>query len=192
MSKEENELIKRAQKGDKNAFELLINQYDKHVLGIAYSYVKNYDDAKDIYQDVFLRVFKAIKKFEFRSEFSTWIYRIATNVCITYKTRNKKRVIASLDEGVEVEDGETRTLSETIAGDTKTDSAALNIEISEKIESAINKLSPQQAMVFTLKHYNGHKIREIASMMNCTEGTVKNYLFLATQKMRENLKGFYD
>ncbi len=192
MTKEENNLIIAAQKGDRAAFEELIYLYDKNVLGIAYSFVGSNEDAKDIYQEVFLRVFKGIKKFEFRSEFSTWLYRITTNVCLTYRSQKKKLAYTSLDEEFDSEDGEPRSLAESITGEEKTDSKAISAEISEQIENGLEKLSPQQKMVFTLKHYKGYKIKEISSMMNCTEGTVKNYLFFATQKMREHLKDFLD
>ncbi len=192
MTSEENNLIIAAQKGGKAAFEELICLYDKNVLGIAYSFVGSSEDAKDIYQEVFLRVFKSIKKFEFRSEFSTWLYRITTNVCLTYRTQKKKLAYTSLDEENNDEDGEQRSLAETLAGSEKTDDKAIGSEIFEQIENGLEKLSPQQRMVFTLKHYKGYKIKEISSMMNCTEGTVKNYLFFATQRMREHLKDFLD
>ena len=190
MTKEENSLILAAQKGDGAAFEELIYRYDKNVLGIAYSFINNNEDAKDIYQEVFLRVFKGIKNFEFRSEFSTWLFRITTNVCLTYRSQKKKFAYTSLDEEPDEEDGEQRSLSEIITDGATPDIQALTSEVSAKIENGIDKLSPQQRLVFTLKHYQGYKIKEIASIMNCSEGTVKNYLFIATQKMRDHLKGF--
>ncbi len=192
MTQEENNLIIAAQNGDKTAFEELIYRYDKNVLGIAYSYIGNNEDAKDIYQEVFLRVYKGIKKFEFRSEFSTWLYRVTTNVCLTYRSQKKKFAYSSLDEEISDEDGEQRSLADTIADGESSDERALGSEISEMIDNGLEKLSPQQRMVFTLKHYKGYKIKEISTIMNCTEGTVKNYLFFATQKMRENLKDFLD
>ncbi len=190
MTTEENNLILAAQKGDTAAFEELIYKYDRNVLGIAYSYISNNEDAKDIYQEVFLRVFKGIKKFEFRSEFSTWLYRITTNVCLTYRSQKKRYAIASLNEEINSEDGETQTLADTIADSSNTDSRAISSEVSSHIEKGLEKLSPQQKLVFTLKHYKGYKIKEIASMMNCTEGTIKNYLFTGTQRMREHLQDF--
>ena len=192
MTQEENNLIVAAQNGDKSAFEELIYLYDKSVLGIAYSFVGSSEDAKDIYQEVFLRVYKSIKKFEFRSEFSTWLYRVTTNVCLTYRSQKKKLAYTSLDEEYNDEDGEQRSLADTLTGGEKTDDQAVGSEISEQIENGLKKLSPQQKMVFTLKHYKGYKIKEISSMMNCTEGTVKNYLFFATQRMREHLKDLLD
>lgn len=188
MTTEETNLILAAQNGDGAAFEELIYKYDKNVLGIAYSYINNNEDAKDIYQEVFLRVFKGIKKFEFRSEFSTWLYRITANVCLTYRTRKKKYAAASLDDEFISDEGDTQTLGDTIADESYTDNKTISSDISSHIENGINKLSPQQKLVFTMKHYNGYKLKEIAVMLNCAEGTIKNYLFTATQKMRIHLQ----
>lgn len=192
MTPEENKLIVAAQNGDRSAFEELVYKYDKNVLGIAYSFINNNEDAKDIYQEVFLRVFKAIKKFEFRSEFSTWLYRITTNVCLTYRSQKKKYAYTSLDEETDEEDSNPRSLSDTLTDNQTPDNNAVNSEIGTKIENGLDKLSPQQRLVFTMKHYNGYKIKEISTMLNCSEGTIKNYLFMATQRMREHLKDFVD
>jgi RNA polymerase sigma-70 factor, ECF subfamily len=190
MQPEEIELIKRAQHGDRASFEELIYRYDRSVLSLAYSYANDQEDAKDIYQDVFLRVFKGLKKFEFRSEFSTWLYRITVNVALTHKTKKGKYSYASLDEEQADADGETKPAYESIAGDLTGDEKAISSDISENIKRAIEKLSPQQKMVFALKHFEEYKINEIAEMMNISTGTVKNYLFNATLKMREYLKEF--
>jgi RNA polymerase sigma-70 factor (ECF subfamily) len=190
MQPEEIELIKRAQHGDRASFEELIYRYDRSVLSLAYSYSNDQEDAKDIYQDVFLRVFKGLKKFEFRSEFSTWLYRITVNVALTHKTKKGKYSYASLDEEQSGAEGETKLAYESIADDLTSDERAISSDISENIKRAIEKLSPQQKMVFSLKHFEEYKINEIAEMMNISTGTVKNYLFNATLKMREYLKQF--
>lgn len=190
MQPEETELIKKAQHGDRGSFEELIYRYDRSVLSLAYSYTNDQEDAKDIYQDVFLRVFKGLKKFEFRSEFSTWLYRITVNVALTHKTKKNKYSYASLDEEQSGADGETKLAYESIADGSTSDERAISSDISENIKRAIEKLSPQQKMVFTLKHFKEYKINEIAEMMNISTGTVKNYLFNATIKMREYLKEF--
>ncbi len=192
MQTEEIELIKKAQHGDMASFEKLIYTYDRNVLSLAYSYINDQEDAKDIYQDVFLRVFKGLKNFEFRSEFSTWLYRITVNVALTHKTKKNKYSYASLDEELTNADGETQLVHEAIADSSNSDERAISSEISENVTQAIEKLSPQQKMVFTLKHFEEYKIKEIAEMMNLSEGTVKNYLFNATLKMREYLKDIDD
>jgi len=179
------ELILKAQRGDMMAFEQLVYRYDRQVLSIAASYVNNAEDAKDIYQEVFLRVFRGIGKFELRSEFSTWLYRITTNVCLSHRSRRKRHTHASLS------DSEGDEEAHGVVDPRESDHAAIGSEISKSVEQALKLLSPKQRMVFTLRHYQGYKLKEIAAMMKCAEGTVKKYLFTATHKMREELKEVY-
>ncbi len=191
MQYSENELILRAQAGNTEAFEQLVLRYDRQVLAIATRYVSNADDAKDIYQEVFIRVFRGIKKFQFRSEFSTWLYRITTNVCLTHRTRRQQQTESPMRGAFTDEDGEPHT--QAITADTAApDQARITTEIAERIEAALDCLAPKQKMVFTLRHYQGYKLREIATMMDCTEGTVKRYLFLATHAMRELLREYHE
>jgi len=184
---EERELILLAQRGDRRAFEDLVYRYDRKVLAIAASYTgNNLDDAKDVYQEVFLRVFKALPKFRFDARFSTWLYRIVVNVCLTQQRRRKNREADSLDF---VEDEESQSLLEKQASDERSsDQKAYDGEVARHVAMAMKTLSPQQRLVFTLRHYEGYKLREIAAMMNCAEGTVKKYLFTATERLRDSLK----
>lgn len=188
MSQDNYEIIKKAQSGDMQAFESLLKIYDRQVMNIAYSFRNSEDDARDIYQEVFLRVFRGLKGFKFNSEFSTWLFRITTNVCITYQRQNARHVHESLDREISHNDDETAKLSDFISGDNAADSKTINSELSGQIQLAVNELPPQQKLVFTLKHYDGYKIREISEMLNCAEGTVKRYLFTATNKLRKKLK----
>jgi RNA polymerase sigma-70 factor (ECF subfamily) len=94
-----------------------------------------------------------------------------------------------LDQEIELSDGSSYALSEVIADDTATpEKESQDSEITQQIQKALEVLSPQQKLVFTLKHYQGYKLREIAEMMNCAEGTVKKHLFVANEKLREQLK----
>ncbi len=182
----DNQLIINAQQGDMSSFEELVYRYDRHVLNIARSFRNSDEDAKDIYQEVFMRVFRGLKNFQFKSEFSTWLFRITTNVCITYQTRKKTH--DSLDREISASEDETRTLADTLTDNKSTDELTLGSEISKYINKALEELPPQQKMVFTLKYFEEYKIREIAEMMQCSEGAVKKYLFTATHKMRTRLK----
>jgi RNA polymerase sigma-70 factor (ECF subfamily) len=184
MIESEIELIRLAQQGNRRAFEQIIFKYDKHVLNIAYSFRNNPDDAKDIYQEVFLRVFKGLKNFRFDSEFSTWLYRITTNICITYKNRNKKEMHDSID--TEINNGDEK-YSDYMPSENKTDELLLKNETNKLIEDALNTLPAQQKMAFTMKYYNEYKIKEIAEIMSCNEGTIKRYLFNATHKLQKML-----
>ena len=89
MQLNDTDLIVQAQKGDQSAFEELVYRYDRNVLSIALKYALNEDDAKDLYQEVFIRVYRGLKNFRFQSEFSTWLFRITTNVCLTSRGRSK-------------------------------------------------------------------------------------------------------
>jgi len=184
------ELISRAQEGERAAFEALVYRYDHKVLAIAAAYTNDGDESKDIYQEVFLRVYRSLSGFEFRSEFSTWLYRIVVNVCLTHRTRSKARSYTPIDElenDHRILDGPSITQSRPISPERY----AQNAEISRHITEAVEDLSPQQRLVFTLKHYQGYKLREIATIMDCAEGTVKKYLFTATERMRQRLKKIY-
>ncbi len=189
MALSDNQLIINAQKGDMAAFEELVYRYDRHVMNIAKSFRNNDDDAKDIYQEVFLRVYRGLKNFQFKSEFSTWLYRITTNVCITMQSRKKTH--ESIDKEIGHSEDDKTTIADLIPSGDKTDDRAVGSNLSVHINKALDALPPQQKMAFTLKFYQEYKIKEIAEIMQCTEGTVKRYLFTATNKMRLQLKGLY-
>ena len=191
MAPQDTELILKAQQGDFSAFEELVYRYDKQVLTMAARFVRSSDDAKDIYQEVFLRVYQGLRRFKMQSEFTTWLYRITTNVCLTHRSRKKKRAHVSLDEEYEDSDSEPHALRESVSGEPLPDQRVIDEEISAHIRDAMERLSAQQKMVFTLKHYQGLKLREIAELMECSEGTVKKHLFTATQRMRTSLAGFF-
>lgn len=186
MSQNDYQLIINAQKGDMASFEELVYRYDHHVLNIAKSFRNSDEDAKDIYQEVFMRVFRGLKNFQFKSEFTTWLFRITTNVCLTFQSRKKNH--ESLDTEISLGEDNITTLAENISDYSSTDELIINNEAAKYIQLAVNELPPKQKMVFTLKYYEEYKIRQIAEMMQCSEGAVKRYLFVATHKMRDKLK----
>jgi RNA polymerase sigma-70 factor, ECF subfamily len=190
MAASDTELILQTQRGNMDAFEQLVQRYDKRVLTIAAGYVNSSDDAKDIYQEVFLRVYKGLPKFQYKSEFSTWLFRITTNVCLSHRMRGRRHSHTSLDQSVNDGDGHSNALKDTLSDNTTSDQQIHNAEIILRVEQALKSLSPRQKMVFSLKHYEGYKLREIAEMMKCSEGTVKKYLFEATARLRMQLKEF--
>jgi len=188
MAVNDTELIMQTQRGNMDAFEQLVQRYDKRVLTIAAGYVDCSDDAKDIYQEVFLRVYKGLPKFRYKSEFSTWLFRITTNVCLSHRMRGRRHSHISLDQNVNDEDGQPHALKDTLSDNTTTDQQTQDGEISMRVEQALRTLSPRQRIVFSLKHYDGYKLKEIAGMLKCSEGTVKKYLFEATARLRKQLK----
>jgi RNA polymerase sigma-70 factor (ECF subfamily) len=187
MALSETELIKQAKSGNDSAFEELIFRYDKTVLGIALRFICDRDEAKDIYQEVFIRVYKGLKNFEMKSEFSTWLYRITTNVCLTHKSRSKKHLELSINEQYESDVDENNTY-ELVNEEMNPAEYIINRDLGDYINNAVDSLSSKQKITFVLKHYEGYKIREIAEMLNCKEGTIKKYLFDAIRILRKKLE----
>ncbi len=186
MALSDNELIIQAKSGDSMAFEELVYRHDKMVLRLAMKYFDDTDIAKDIYQEVFLRVYRGLNGFQFKSEFSTWLFRIASNVCINHKRLNKQNQHVSIDP-----DEENEIVNSIPADDSfSPDKQLLNKDFGNRMNDALKYLSPNQKMSFLLKHYEGYKIKEIAEMMNCKEGTVKKYIFEAVRKLRNQLGEF--
>jgi len=191
MQLNDTDLIIQAQKGNQNAFEELVYRYDRSVLSIALKYSNNEDDAKDLYQEVFIRVYRSIKGFRFQSEFSTWLFRITTNVCLTYKSRSKEHLKVYIDKDFDDEENEFSTTKELVYDGSSPEEISSGSNLGEIVNAAVESLSPKQKMTFVLKHYEGYKIREIAEMLNCKEGTVKKYLFDATKNLRKILSPVY-
>jgi len=187
MESIEKELLLKAKQGDQFAFEQLVYRYDRSVLSIAVRFVNDPDEAKDIYQEVFIRVFKGLKNFEFRSEFSTWIFRITTNVCLTHKAKSKEKMKVSLNNDLDDENNDTG-FKEILYDGISPEEEISSRNLGEFIDEAVGRLSERQKITFVLKHYEGYKIREIAEMLNCKEGTVKKYLFDAIKNLKKQLE----
>jgi len=188
MDERENRLIRQAQQGSTSAFTQLVARHDRRVLQLAYQLLSSERDAEDVYQDIFLLVFRKLSSFRFESEFSTWLYRIAVNQCINFRKKRQRRRYQGLatwdDEGEEV-------LLPHEDASPDPERLLLNQELGERISAALNTLSDQQRAVFVLRHFHGHKVREIAEILSCAEGTVKNYLFRATQHLQKKLLAYH-
>jgi RNA polymerase sigma-70 factor (ECF subfamily) len=181
------DLLLKARTGNMEAFEALVQRYDRRVLTIAAGYVNSADDAKDIYQEVFIRVYRSLPKFEMRSEFSTWLFRVTTNVCLSHRSRSRRHRHTGLDSRTD-EEGISHAVSETLSDKQTAERMGEDEETGRRVGKALESLSPRQRLVFTLRHYEGYKLLEIAEMLKCSEGTIKKYLFEATSRMRIQLQ----
>lgn len=187
MNADEKAVIKEAQRGNIMAFETLVKTYDRQVLQLAYSMVNNAQDAEDIYQEIFVKVFKSLSQFKFKSEFSTWLFRVVVNYCINFRKKRERRQTISLENEMTGSESQMAFVKEAA---TTPERDVLNTELNQEIEQALEKLSEKQKTVFILRHYHGHKLKEISKIMVCSEGTVKNYLFRAHQKMQQLLYSY--
>jgi RNA polymerase sigma-70 factor, ECF subfamily len=188
MNKNEELLIRKAQRGNIAAFEELVKEYENKVMSIILDMVNDVEDARDVYQDVFMKVFLTIKKFRFQSKFYTWLFRITVNTSINFRKKRTSQQNKATVEYQEENSLETQNIIQSNYQDPE--KQLLNIELSNTIQKSINLLSPKQKAVFLLRHYHGYKLSEIAEIMNCADGTVKNYLFRSVQKMKKELKEF--
>jgi RNA polymerase sigma-70 factor (ECF subfamily) len=180
----EEALIRLAQQGDEEAFEQLVRAHDQGVLRLACNLLRSTEDAYDVYQETFLRVYRSLPNFRFDCSFHTWIYRIATNLCLDHLRRRKVRKEESAV--LEGEDGDRNLLDnvEERRADSDPQRALLNRELRERIGKVLGDLTPRERTVFELRHYHGMRLRAIGEMLGATEEAAKNCLFRATQKMR--------
>ena len=163
-SGEEFSLIRNAQAGDRMAFEELVRRHDREVLRLAQSLMRSPEDARDVYQESFLRAYRNIGRFRFECSFYTWLYRIVTNVCLDAMRRRMSRpedqapVIGhDVTGGSDFFDRQPQ-----ISADASPEKNLLGSEIGEQIAAAMKHLSPRERMVFEMKHHHGLRLRAIA------------------------------
>ncbi len=187
---DESALIRAAQGGDSRAFEELVRMYDQSVLRLALNLLRSPEDANDIYQEAFLRVYKNLHTFRFDCSFHTWLYRIVTNLCLDALRKRKVRK----EEGtmVETRDGVLDRMDtvEEERADGNPQRRLLSRELQAKIGNVLADLTPRERMVFEMRHYDGMRLRAIGDVLGTSEEAAKNCLFRATQKMRAALGDF--
>lgn len=195
----EEALIREAQAGSREAFEALVHRYDQEVLRLAHNLLRRPEDARDIYQEAFLKVYKNLHRFRFECSFYTWLYRIVTNVCFDHLRRRRSR---PEDQAPDLARLGRESLSDRPASggpvdffdrqqerraESNPERRLMGKEIGLHIDRALDRLSSRERMVFELKHQQGLKLRAIGEILGTSEETVKNSLFRATQKLRLQL-----
>ncbi len=181
---DERALIRRAQRGDREAFEALVRLYDQEVLRLALRLVRTPEEAQDLYQEVFLKVYRSIGKFRLESRFSTWLYRVVMNVFYDHLRRQKSRAEVPAEGDGEAE-GSAQHKEER--PELNPDRALRAREIAGRLQAALAGLSARERIVFELKHCQGLRLRAIGELCGTSEEAAKNSLFRAMQKLRVQL-----
>lgn len=183
----ETEIIRAAQAGDPEAFERLVRTYDESVLRIALNILRSPEDARDVYQEAFLRVYRNLNSFRFDCSFYTWLYRIVTNICLDHLRKRKVRKEES--PLLETAEGPINRLdsAEESGPHADPERSAYNIQIGGRISAALANLTPRERVVFELRHFQGLRLKGIGEVLGTSEEAAKNCLFRATQKMRSVL-----
>jgi RNA polymerase sigma-70 factor (ECF subfamily) len=187
VSREQAELIRAAQRGDQEAFERLVRSYDRGVLRLAWNVLRSVEDAQEVYQETFLRAYRNLGSFRADSNFQTWLYRIAWNLCLDYL--RKRKTCREENAGGDGADG-FRSPLETVAEqrpEADPQRMLVNRVAAGRIRQALDRLTPRERMVFELRHFHGLRLRAIAEIAGSSEEAVKTCLFRATQKLRAAL-----
>jgi RNA polymerase sigma-70 factor (ECF subfamily) len=186
MSKQnEKILIDRCINGDIEAFEELISDYEKKVFNIALRIIGNYNDAEDISQEIFIKVFKSIKNFKGNSSFYTWLYRIVVNECFDIAKKKKKVLAFSIDTPIVTGDDEVQR---DIKDRSKLPEEEFeNKELRKEIQKALNMISNEHRTMIVLRDVQGFSYDEISEMLKCPPGTVKSRINRARKALKELL-----
>jgi len=182
---EDFKLLARFKKGDQQAFELLVRKYKMVVFNTVYSIMGNTQEADDIAQEVFLKVYTKAGSFKGESSFSTWLYRITVNRCVDELRKRKIKIISyetefSQDEKLRLKDV-LASREEDITEDLR------KKELQDVIQKAMNSLPEKDRIILTLKEIEGLSYNEISKVMKISLGKVKIWLFRARQKLKEKL-----
>lgn len=185
MSNNEQLLVERSKNGDISAFEMLVETYQKKVFNLAYRIIGNYDDANDLAQEAFIRIFRSISGFKGQSSFSTWIYRITTNVCLDEIRKRKNKLVQSLDEDIQTDDGEMQR--QIMSDDPLPDEILEKQELRAVINDSLEELKEEYRIIITLRDIQGMSYEEIAKALDCPTGTVKSRINRARQALKNVL-----
>ncbi len=182
-------LVREAKEGSLEAFDTLTIMFRERLYSVIYNMTFNHDDAADLTQDAFVKAFRSLSKFKEKSSFFTWIYRIGVNLTLTYLKKRKARKFFSFDyfmtEGLSSK--ETEKFSSKESNSVRT--TLLN-ELHEKLNEALLRLSDKHRTIVVLYEIDGLSHREIASIMKCTEGTVRSRLHYAKLQLQSFLSEY--
>jgi RNA polymerase sigma-70 factor (ECF subfamily) len=185
---DERQLVRRAKGGDMDAYDDLIRRYQERIYATIYHMTANHEDANDLAQETFIKAHQALKSFKGDSSFFTWVYRIAVNKTINFLKQRKNKTHMSLNDldfNAEHDADLVALISE------KTPRREVNlIELQEKLNAAMQKLSEVHRLVVTLHDVQGLSHEEISKIMDCNTGTVRSRLFYARQQLQAYLSDY--
>ena len=170
---EDTELVENSISGDEIAFSTLVNKYRRYVYSIAYRFVHNHDEADDLTQETFIRVYSHLKSFRHESSLKTWLGRIVSNLAINVKKSSR----ICMDSGLDPEDLQNSVSAHGL-------NPLIKMERTNKLNQAIAKLPPRQKQTLLLRSFKEMSCQDVAKIMKCSEGTVKANLFNAIKNLK--------
>lgn len=180
------ELALRAKNGDDGAFSELMQKHYRGVLNYVYRFTNGSENSEDITQEVFLRVYKSIKRYKPEAKFTTWLYKIATNLCLTKLKKMNKKKSYSLDEMTEkigtIEDIKSKSGYDEL----------FRKELRDILFNALAKLPENERVAITLNKYEGFSYNEVAEVIGCSLGAVKTHIYRGRLKLIDELKEYIE
>lgn len=175
--------VLRAKAGDRDAFREIVEMHSRHVFGLAFRMTGNEQDAEDVVQETFLKAYRGIGRFEGASEVSTWLHRIAANCAVDLLRRRPRQAFSAAESAFP--SSEPDSLPDRRTGP---EGAAYGSEIDRRVRDGLQRLSSMERAAFTLRHFEGRSIAEIARVLGVRAGAAKNCVFRAVAKLREDLE----
>lgn len=182
---DEQKLVERIRDGDIASFRELVEQYKKKIYYLAFDMVGNHQDAEDISQEVFIKVFRFIKNFRQDAKLSSWLYQVTVNTCIDAQ----RKKIAKPQVSMESSDIENlrHAASQSNGKVSEPERKAAGNMLQDHIRRLLQKISPRERSVFVMRYYNELKLNEIAEILNVSNNTIKSLLLRAKKKLKKEL-----
>ena len=178
---EDRELVFQFKQGSQQAFSQIVHRYQKPIFKLAYGFCQDQDDAMEIVQETFMRVYQKIDRFDDESSFSNWIYRVARNLCIDYHRKFKKRRLSNQDMYRHLREEQDQRI------ELDPEKQAAQSLVKEKIKDSVHLLPKQQKLVFILRNFEHLKFREISDVLGISVGTAKSLHHRALNQLKKEV-----
>ena len=179
--------VARVRAGDGDAYRVLVDRHSRSVFRLAYRMTGNEQDSEDVVQETFMRAYKQLHRWEARSSFGTWLYRIAANYSLDLVRRRKRHGEVSGKERGPNEDGQ-EMIQALPSGAPGPDRLMFSGRVQQTVAGTLNELSQQERTAFVLRHFEGQSIEEISAAMGLSGNAAKHSIFRAVQKLRRALE----
>lgn len=182
----DHQLVLRAQRGDKLAFELLVNKYERKLQRLLSRLVRDPAEVEDVTQEAFIKAYRALPTFRGESAFYTWLYRIGINTAKNYLTAQGRKGPAPVD--IDPEDAEAASENELARDSSTPEQEMMSRQVAETVNAAMEGLPEELRSAILLREIEGMSYEEIAAIMNCPIGTVRSRIFRARETIAEQLR----
>jgi RNA polymerase sigma-70 factor (ECF subfamily) len=181
------QLVERAQRGDKQAFDLLVIKYQRRLVRLLSQFIRDSAEVEDIAQETFIKAYRSLSSFRGDSAFYTWLYRIGINAAKNFLVAQKRRA-STTSNGIDIEDAENFEEASQLRDLDTPESELMSKQIAQTVHQTLNELPEELRTAITLREIEGLSYEEIASAMNCPTGTVRSRIFRAREVISDKLE----